>query len=302
MRILIGILHTIENEFPQCIEAIKNQTYQNFDYFVVENIPNKEAHDTLYRRFMDSADNYELFIKVDADMVLSRTTFFEEVATKMKENTATDDLEIAVHDFFTDRLIYGLHVFRNTMTWDTENNESIFVDRTGQQKVHVHDDKELAPAAFHCPNPSPFQSFHFGLHKATKVMQIDNPRLYAPASAFHWSNIQELLNNYYKTEKPILRYAILGAYWAIKHKATSKEVNYNSEKSSKAYQYISQLNELRFNQVFSKAIHFFSYRRKNLLYEWIIFRSKWTEMSRIKRFIYFIFKHLLFNPKQCMPL
>ena len=62
MRILIGILHTIENEFPQCIEAIKNQTYQNFDYFVVENIPNKEAHDTLYRRFMDSADNYELFI------------------------------------------------------------------------------------------------------------------------------------------------------------------------------------------------------------------------------------------------
>ena len=40
MRIFVGTLKTIENEFEECVASIERQTHQNFEHFVFEDLPN----------------------------------------------------------------------------------------------------------------------------------------------------------------------------------------------------------------------------------------------------------------------
>ena len=102
-------MYSIENEYQECLEKIAHQEC-DFDVFKVEQLTNKEAHLTLYDTFMKKSEDYDLFIKVDADMVITRNSFFTEVQEFFRNHKNVDLLAIAVNDFFTDRLIYGLHV------------------------------------------------------------------------------------------------------------------------------------------------------------------------------------------------
>lgn len=237
MKILTGVLYTVENEFDQCIESIEKQTYKDHDYFIIEKLPNKEAHDKLYQTFMDNSEKYDLFIKVDADMVLARDTFFAEVVNYFATYPEVDDLQIAVHDFFTNRLIYGLHVYSNRMKWKQEE-ESIFVDWSEERGSYkrVNDKVNLAPAAYHCPNPSKFQSFHFGLHKAVKITQYERKGLRYFACVVHWDNVLELLKHFQTNKDIALAFAIIGVYEGIKQKVTSDEINFDSKRAISLFQ------------------------------------------------------------------
>ncbi len=226
MKILVGIMYCIENQFNECIAAIKNQQHNQFDYFIVENLPNKTAHDTLYKNFMNNAHKYDLFIKIDADMVLCNSDFFRNVEKKFENNPKLDLLEVWLHDFFTDSLIGSLNIFRNTVTWNI-CSETVFVDRIVNFSHRQTDKTELAPAAYHCPNPSLFQAFHFGVHKAVKVLQFGKPdKQYMPACE-HWENIEKTRQQFHKTNDIRLGIAVLGAEIAFRKKFTHQEVDFN---------------------------------------------------------------------------
>ena len=68
MKILIGILHCIENEYELCIQSLQEQSVKNWNHFVIRDLPNAEAHNALYSRFMEGSKEYDLFLKLDADM------------------------------------------------------------------------------------------------------------------------------------------------------------------------------------------------------------------------------------------
>ncbi len=68
--------------------ALKGQTYRNYDYSVIENQPNKAAHDPLYQRFMESASNYDAFLKLDADMVLANERALEQLCDQVESDTS----------------------------------------------------------------------------------------------------------------------------------------------------------------------------------------------------------------------
>ena len=235
MKILVGIMYCIENEFNQCIAAIKNQTHKDFEYFVVQNLPNKEAHEQLYQTFMSNTNFYDYFIKVDADMVIARNTFFEEVIEYLYEKPDVDDLEILIHDFFTDTLIFGLHVYSNRYVWK-KNDEKIFVDiPQNNQFKYIKDTNRLVPAAYHCPNPSDFQSFHFGVHKAIKVMQrgregVDNKFL-----AGHWSNVSIIRERFLNSRNLKVGFAALGAEIALRRWFDFRQTDYNNQKLISAF-------------------------------------------------------------------
>lgn len=276
MKFLIGIMHTIENEFEQCIASIKAQSHKDFDCFVIENLPNKQAHDKLYQTFMNNAKKYDLFIKIDADMVLVRNTFFEEVIAKYNElPLEINDLEIAVFDFFTQRLIYGLHVYRSNVTWELNNKESIFVDKTQKQRIAFTDFTDLAPAAYHCPNPSDFQSFHFGLHKAVKFMQINREKFDLSSSCGHWAHILLTYKHYRKNRNNILLYALLGIYTALKNKFDNTFVNYNNEIVLSKYKKYKKMQLKAINR-FVKVktiLHLFKLR-EYLSFEFNLFKTR----------------------------
>jgi hypothetical protein len=168
-------------------------------------------------------------------MVIARNTFFEEVIEYLYEKPDVDDLEILIHDFFTDTLIFGLHVYSNRYVWK-KNDEKIFVDiPQNNQFKYIKDTNRLVPAAYHCPNPSDFQSFHFGVHKAIKVMQrgregVDNKFL-----AGHWSNVSIIRERFLNSRNLTVGFAALGAEIALRRWFDFRQTDYNNQKLISAF-------------------------------------------------------------------
>lgn len=171
MRIFVGTLYTVENEFDDCVAAIQAQTYQDFSHIVFEGLRNKEAHEALYSTFLTKADEFDLMIKVDADMVIQDRRLFAGIVHTFETNEPLTHLQIAVHDFFADGLIWGMHAYRNAVRWQT-NGEDLFLDRFDTGGVRVKDSEILAPAAIHCKDPSLLQAFHYGVHRGLKSRSI----------------------------------------------------------------------------------------------------------------------------------
>ena len=228
MKILIGTLYAIENEFDECIASIKRQSYSDFEHFVIKNLPNKEAHDTLYATFMNRSDEFDLFLKVDADMVIEDKDLFAKIVRKFRSNDWLKDLEIAVYDFFSDQLIWGMHAYRSNVEWK-QNKEELFVDLCpvdGSERIA--DDSELAPAAIHCKNPSPFQSFHCGVHRALKVLQPGRNAVLKEYSRHHWENLERTRRNFLLKQDRRLGFAVLGAEMTFKEEILPCHLSYSN--------------------------------------------------------------------------
>lgn len=241
MKVLIGTLHSIENELEQCLAAIQSQTLPACDAFLISGRPNKEAHDELYRTFMARAHEVDLFIKIDADMVLTRPTFFAEVAGYFEQRPGLDHLMIAVHDWMTDRNVMGLHVFRSTHRWIT-GQESYFVDTLDATKEVEKDHQRLAPAAIHCGDPSPFQAFHFGLHKAVKFAQFTRETIDHGQRATHWRHFKSLDRHSRRNRDRRLALARAGFLHALARRFDSRHVDYACAESHAAFGEYAELD------------------------------------------------------------
>ncbi len=170
-RILVGTLFCGENEFGALKQSLSEQTYPHWEHVVYKNLPNKEAHDRLYRTFMEEQDDFDLFLKLDADMVFRSGEGLEQIVELFEETPSLDHLTLAVRDWYSNSLIEGLHTFSDRARWET-GEESRFVDPSplipgNEQKLWT----DPAPVVDHSPDPSPFQAFRFGVHRALKVIQ-----------------------------------------------------------------------------------------------------------------------------------
>ena len=170
-RILIGTLYCGENEFEALEDSLQAQMYPHWEHVVYKNLPNKEAHDRLYRTFMDRQDDFDLFLKLDADMVFRREDGLRRIVDLFQDIPQLDHLTLAVRDWYSGSLIEGLHTFSDRVRWET-GDESRFVDPAplmpGERRKTYADP---APVVDHSPDPSPFQAFRFGVHRALKVVQ-----------------------------------------------------------------------------------------------------------------------------------
>ena len=172
-RILVGMLATDENERAQAVASLRAQTHKEYELFIIENRPNKEAHDALYARFMSSADRFDIFFKLDADMVLLRDTALAEVTDFFAGNPEVELLLFELIDWYSDTLIPGLVITRSSAKWPAHSDQLMvdsYVKITGKN-VHVSD--RQAALAIHSPDPSPLQAFRFGVHRAIKAIQDD---------------------------------------------------------------------------------------------------------------------------------
>jgi hypothetical protein len=78
---------------------------------VIQNLPNRQAHDQLYERSMNYAGEYDFFIKLDADMVILSQHLFANFVTEFEQRPQIDLLTILVHDYFTDRQVEELEAY-----------------------------------------------------------------------------------------------------------------------------------------------------------------------------------------------
>ena len=221
MNIFVGTLYSGENEYEECLASIQAQTYRKFDHFIFEHLPKLEAHRTLYHSFLDKRDQYDLLIKIDADMVLTSDFLFEGIVEKFSQNASLDVLAIAISDFFSGRLINGLNSYRNTVEWalDPENvNADVVIVAEDR---YLFDDKNLAPAAIHCKNSSPYQAFHYGVHKGLKSISPQH-------STTHWMLLEKIWENFLKNRDTRIGLAVLGAELVYAGEFSKEDVDYTN--------------------------------------------------------------------------
>jgi hypothetical protein len=229
MRILVGTLYTIENEFEECCASLKAQTFQNFEQLVIQGLPNKEAHDTLYRTFEQRAAEFDLMIKVDADMVIEDRFLFEKIVSRFTADPLLNWLCLQVHDFYCNRLIWGLNIFRNTIRW-LYCTEALFVDHNVDPASVTRrqlNDPELTPAALHCKNPGPFQAFHFGFHRGQKCAQPG--RIIAKREVLQWKLFRDVLLHYRETGDGRLARALAGFELALAGRFDDSIVSFENQ-------------------------------------------------------------------------
>ncbi len=244
MKILVGVTHRIENEFEECLESLNRQSYRNFEVMVIENLPLKEASYRLYKTFMDRAEEFQLLIKVDADMVIENKELFSKVVDKFSQDRELEKLEIAVQNFFSDQLIWSMNVYRNTVRW-IQSSEDLFVDDDAfVSPLHVqHDDRTLAPAALHCKNPSSFQSFHFGVYNMLKVIQphlAEKRRYYAD---YYWNVAEKTYQNLLFSKDRRIGFAVLGGELAIEEDFLPEHISYSNPYLSEVFKSYEDYND-----------------------------------------------------------
>jgi len=166
LKVLVGTLKTIENEFSECRDRIAQQTYPCIEHKVFENLPNAEAHLKLFHHFLERKNEVDLLVKVDADTVLKDTHSIEEIVKRFQDNDSLEHVQYQLFDFFTNKPIWGLNCYRNTI--ELREQDPLFVDRfvVGKPEKRIFLEGEIA--GNHSPNPSDFQALHFGFHRQLK--------------------------------------------------------------------------------------------------------------------------------------
>lgn len=213
MRLLIGTLYSGENEFEESCQAIKKQSYDNYYHLVIKNLTKIEAHNKLYSYFMDNSNEFDLLIKIDADMVIIDHDFFSKIVTIFQKNKKLDRVIIPLLDFFVSQKIMGINIYRNTVKW-VINSESVFTDR--KEKYSNKNNKEiyhsLSDSVIHCKNPSLHQAFHFGYHRGFKGVQPGIVK--AKKYGVYWKDLKKVLTNYKENKDERVLFALLGFYTA----------------------------------------------------------------------------------------
>ena len=222
MKLYVGILHSGENEFSDCVRSVKAQDYKDFEIFVIEGLGKKQALDTMHENF--SKSGFDVLVNVGADTVLLHKRLFTNVINNIKENPVIQHYSIALHDFFSDQLIWGLN-FYHDIEWE-KGDEQVFTDFIPKLRT-VQDLDILAPAAIHCPNPGLFQSFHYGAHKAMKILECHR-RGWTEKMEYYRDIIRKTYNSFLETNDIRRSMCVVGARYAIARGLGPEQLDYTN--------------------------------------------------------------------------
>lgn len=208
---LVGMLYTGENEYAVSMAALQRQSLRDWDLVRIENAPNKQAHNRLYRTFMERADEYRFFLKLDADTVLHDEHSLETLYALL-DVPQRDTLVIDVHDWISDSLFpAGMQAYSNRVRWPA-SPDLLMVDHTPTFSGHGHRQHlPPAPLAEHSPDPSPFQAFRFGVHRCLKAIQPDRRAKDVRRAVLHWSVLKNIWRAYRSRGDTRRLAALLGA-------------------------------------------------------------------------------------------
>lgn len=172
-QVFVGTMHCGEGDYDECSIAIHKQRGVALIHSVIEDLPEKEAHNALWESWRAvKATGFDMFVKVDADTVLAHDEVLLEFWHMMQANPRITGIQAPLLDYFTDGYINGLNCFSNRVTF-RNTADALFCDR----QVDVDHDvvikadavaERLRPAGHHCYRTTDAQAFHFGLHRALK--------------------------------------------------------------------------------------------------------------------------------------
>jgi len=242
-RILILTLFSGENEFESCRRSVNSQTYVNRDQRVFEKLPNAEAHARLYETIAAESERYDLFFKLDADMVLADDEVLSDLVGIFEERPQLDHLVVAVTDWMSDSHVIGAHLFSNRVRW-RPHAETLHVDPDpdfpGLKLVVWSPPRDLI---LHAPDPSPLQAFHVGAHRGLKSSQAYR-RLWetqAHNARLQWRYLEDVWRHFQRSGDRRLGLAVLAADMAFRKELPATANEYSDEAVRRAFTGFSSL-------------------------------------------------------------
>ncbi len=242
-RALILTLYSGEQEFDRCCESIQAQDFGAAEHRVLRDLPNQQAHAELYAMIMRERENFDLFLKLDADMVLAHDGVLTRIGRQFGAIPNLDHLVLGVADWFTGRDIIGVHAFSNRVSW-TFRDDGLFVDPdpcfSGRKIVIPH---PRPVAVFHAPDPNSFQAFQFGVHRGMKACQrgltVHHRQPYA--ARVHWSYLNQVWRRFQEEDDRRLGLALLGADLVFGGLSPARAGNRDDSDLRAAYQKIESI-------------------------------------------------------------
>ncbi len=229
LKILIGTMYSGEREFDECVEALKDQKYCYRSHFVIEHLPEDAAHNQLYKRFMHHSGEYDLFLKLDADMVLSDRDKVGAAVSLFEQSPRLDHAVFSVQNWMTSSPIIGIHMYRSRVRWAQPGGEpgtETPPDLQGQRRHFTRG--HPSPLAHHSPNPGPAQAFRYGLRCALKAFQIGSPGVRPVQAITHWRLLRRLWRHFDLVRDPRLGLALMAVEHALTHEVSTEFCNYTN--------------------------------------------------------------------------
>jgi hypothetical protein len=242
---MVLTMYSGEAEYDRCRESLKRQDYSDWEHVCFENQPNAEAHTALYRMIVNSASRYDLFFKLDADMVLADDQVLADLVRVFEQQPGLDHLVVAVSDWMTRSRIIGAHVFSNRVRW-TEHEDRLRVDPDpvfpGAKLVVESPSRDLI---FHCDDPTPLQAFHFGAHRALKAVQFDRgPAAFRAYDAWiQWHALGRVWRHYTISGDRRLGLAMLAADMVLRQQLPQTANEYRDEALGAAFDAAEALDD-----------------------------------------------------------
>ena len=229
LQVLVGTLYSGENEFEQCVEMLTCQSYCHRTQFAVEHMAERAAHDELYTRFMHDAGEYDLFLKLDADMVLSDSESLAAAVALFEKSPDLDHAVFTVKDWMTGTEIVGIHMYRSHVRWPKCTGR-VMTDPTpvlqGARQVFAR--RPPSPLAVHSPDPNPAQAFRFGLRCAIKAFQIGHEPARPVQAIAHWRRLKRLWCHFDEVRDQRLGLALMAAEHALTHPVPPRLCDYTN--------------------------------------------------------------------------
>jgi len=209
-KIYVVTLYSGENEISLCKQSVCEQTGVEITHEIIAFLPKKEAHQRLFRQFEERRQDFDFMAKLDADMVFSNSNSMSSILDFF--STDVDIVSITVWDRITNSDIPSFNIFTRRCSFDYKNNDDLFTDKLpitypGKHLV-LRDERRNV---HHAPEPTPYQAYMFGVHRALKVMQYSQhtPRL--EAAYYQLGYIMKAYANFTKTGDTAAEMASLGA-------------------------------------------------------------------------------------------
>lgn len=169
-RIFVGTMYSEESEFIESSDKISAQKGVVVEHHIIKGMREFEAHNELWSAWGSRKQDFDLFIKVDADTIIDDDLMFSKIFSEFNKNPRLTGMQIPLHDYFTDDLIAGLNCFSPKVVFVPASSKlhADHADRNHDQVMKGQSVSHLTPAGRHCASPSPVQSFHYGLHRMKK--------------------------------------------------------------------------------------------------------------------------------------
>jgi glycosyl transferase family 1 len=239
-RVMIGTMYSGENEFEASKASIGRQSYKNLEQVVISDLPNRQAHAALYERFSQS--DFDLMIKLDADMVMLDPDFVKKVVAVFNANPELTLLQMSILDYYSGGTIQGINAYRNNLNWRSENQHNLFTD-----KVEVSQNNRMVNwttfnrSVIHSPHPAEFQAFHFGVHRALKIMQPQQEKYDLDRAGEQIVYLERTWQHYQTRKEKNLLFACLGSELAMSGSFETSHLDYTNPHLRKEFENYEKL-------------------------------------------------------------